>query len=175
MFLVEARYVVDNSQAAHFRADRLQHASAQSMALGEWLQRPQELVIGPLQFHEDGEEDSLMILITWEEYDGKFVQIVYARHAVETELRAQSEYERQRREVAEARVLALEVCANAWQAYVRSATAHALALSPQEQMRQHEGGTHDRSEGKASARVQRLEQQIVDMAAELAKLGELKF
>lgn len=96
-------------------------------------------------------------------------------NAVETELRAQSEYERQRREVAEARVLALEVCANAWQAYVRSATAHALALSPQEQMRQHEGGTHDRSEGKASARVQRLEQQIVDMAAELAKLGELKF
>jgi hypothetical protein len=36
--------------------------------------------------------------------------------AVETELRAQNKYERQRREDAEARVSALEVCAYAWQA-----------------------------------------------------------
>jgi hypothetical protein len=36
--------------------------------------------------------------------------------AVETELRAQNEYERQRREDAEARLSALEVCANAWHA-----------------------------------------------------------
>ena len=49
--------------------------------------------------------------------------------AVETELRAQSEYERQRREVAEARVLVLEVCANAGNlTSMRSATAYALAL-----------------------------------------------
>ena len=41
-------------------------------------------------------------------------------------------------------------------------------------MRQHEDGTHGTNNEKASARVQRLEQQIVDMTAELAKLGELK-
>ena len=42
-------------------------------------------------------------------------------------------------------------------------------------MRERKNGCNDKSDGKDSARVQRLEQQIVNMAAELAKLGEPKF
>jgi hypothetical protein len=41
-------------------------------------------------------------------------------------------------------------------------------------MRKRKDGCDDKSDGKDSARVQRLEQQIADMAAELAKLGEPK-
>ena len=48
-----------------------------------------------------------------------------------------------------------------------------MAYRPQEQMRQPTNGPTKTGEGKDSAQVQRLEQQIAEMAAELAKLGEL--
>jgi len=66
MALIEARDMVDDAQSPHFRAHGFEGAMAGAVFVRYPLQCRQELILGPLQFHEDAQECTLLILVAWE-------------------------------------------------------------------------------------------------------------
>ena len=61
---VEPADVVYEAQAAHLGPDCFEGAPADSMLVGNRLQRRQKLVRSPLQFHEDSKEHPLLVFVT---------------------------------------------------------------------------------------------------------------
>jgi len=86
VLLVESAYVVDEADAAHFGADGLEGAVADVVLVHDGFKGWQELVLGPFEFYEDGEEGALVGPVVWEENLCELIEPFHAGDPVMVEV-----------------------------------------------------------------------------------------
>ena len=74
----ESAYVIDDSESAHFGADGFESPRADFVFLGDRFECGQELILRPLEFHEDGEERDLVIPVSRKQDAREVVQPFHA-------------------------------------------------------------------------------------------------